>query len=359
MMSISTRHQTEDQKGWILLGGIGSGVAPSYLGKIVDGKIEGTVPQYIGKNGKFYPVVSMLSTFGGISDLRIAPEIPDTVTTLTLTFANCNSLEKTPEIPNGVVDMAGTFLLCSSLKETPNIPDSVKNMNGTFAYCENLETVQNFPKGAITMYGTFLNCKKIIEIPSMTNNVPIMKNIFKGCNSLNSVSVKGIAKLLTKEYLGLEEYATVNYNEPKDYEQFKNEYLDNKSSETLEEMITLGAFEYSFNDWLNSINITKEELEEAALNDDLSYEEYLKQNYLDQWTYIQYYLKDSMFNSMSEVDLDKYLKKNIGYPIAEEDINEMTDELMNEYSIFTKKEALEYILIRLFNILDEFMMLND
>ena len=88
----------------------------SNTGEIFDGKIEGTVPQYIKKEGgEFLEVISMTGTFVGIDDLKYAPEIPSTVTELENTFAYCGGLEQAPRINSNVTNMNYTFRCCYNL----------------------------------------------------------------------------------------------------------------------------------------------------------------------------------------------------------------------------------------------------
>lgn len=107
---------TDDGKGYDLYGYAMSNTYPSYTGEIFDGKIEGTVPQYIKKEGgEFLEVISMTGTFVGIDDLKYAPEIPSTVTELENTFAYCSGLEQAPRINSNVTNMNYTFRCCYNL----------------------------------------------------------------------------------------------------------------------------------------------------------------------------------------------------------------------------------------------------
>ena len=106
-----------------------------YLGEIDDGKILGTVPQYIycHEKSKFEPVIILDSTFEENEELEEAPEIPNTVKELRYTFAECTNLRKTPLIPEGVILMEDTFEDCTSLTEITNIPSGIITMEYTFA----------------------------------------------------------------------------------------------------------------------------------------------------------------------------------------------------------------------------------
>ena len=110
-----------------------SGGIPAYRGEIINGKIEGTVPQYIKEEGgRFLPVTYMIDTFYGLEDLEEAPQIPNSVKEMRSTFSGCSQLKKAPTIPNLVEIMNGTFSYCTQLEEAPTIPNSVREMLYTF-----------------------------------------------------------------------------------------------------------------------------------------------------------------------------------------------------------------------------------
>lgn len=76
----------------------------------------------------------------GCTQLREAPNIPDSVDTMTKTFLNCTTLETAPEIPNGVERMDQCFSGCVKLVSAPPIiPKSVTTMNETFYNCKKLQ----------------------------------------------------------------------------------------------------------------------------------------------------------------------------------------------------------------------------
>ena len=124
----------------IMMSGGGTGVWGYSNSNIIDGKIQGTVPQYIKVDGEneFYVVTSMNGTFYGCKSLTTAPKIPDTVTDMYQAFANCTSLTTAPALPSSVTNLSYTFYECSSLTEAPEIPNSVTNMYITFSGCSSL-----------------------------------------------------------------------------------------------------------------------------------------------------------------------------------------------------------------------------
>lgn len=123
----------------------GQSINPGYKNEnIVNGKIMGTVPQYIYINGEGepYAVTSMRSAFLNCSSLVEAPELPNTVTNMINTFSNCTSLIKAPVIPSSVTDLSTAFQNCTSLKIAPTIPSNVKDLESTFL------RVHKFGKGS-------------------------------------------------------------------------------------------------------------------------------------------------------------------------------------------------------------------
>ena len=85
--------------------------------KIINGEIQGKVPQYIklADNDSFYTVTSAHSAFMGCTNLVIAPELPKDITDMTATFRGCTNLAKAPEIPSKVTNLWYTFFECTNL----------------------------------------------------------------------------------------------------------------------------------------------------------------------------------------------------------------------------------------------------
>ena len=172
-----------------------------YIGDIVNGKIEGTIPQYIKdeSDGSFVEVTSLRSLFYGISDLTEAPVIPSTVTSLYETFQN-TGLNKMVEIPNGVLDMTSTFYGCSNLEELKDIPDTVTNLSYCFAMCTSITDVNiKFGKNITDMHLTFQSCSNLVSINRLPKNVINLKGTFSSCRSLK------IAPIIPDSATNLEE----------------------------------------------------------------------------------------------------------------------------------------------------------
>ena len=160
-----------------------------YIGNIVDGRIEGTIPQYIKDKTKdsFIEVTNLESLFYNMSLIE-APKIPNTVRNMSRTFQYCSQLIDVSEIPNGVTNMYGTFAQCSSLEESSQIPITVTNMEKTFLDCISLKEAPIIPNRVINMEGCFQHCTKLISTPEIPNSVTNMKNTFRICSSLTRVT---------------------------------------------------------------------------------------------------------------------------------------------------------------------------
>lgn len=170
----------------------GTNETKGYLGNIIDGAIEGKVPQYIkASNDKEFIIVSnMKDTFIGIDTLKTTPIIPDTVTDMQSTFSRCSSLINITNLPSNLQNMRYTFLRCTSLEKAPVIPNTVTDMFQTFYYCSNLKEVQNLPTELLIMDSTFEHCTNLqqfeIDIP---DKVTSMSWCFNDCTNLSNMDI--------------------------------------------------------------------------------------------------------------------------------------------------------------------------
>ena len=171
----------------------GTNETKGYLGKIIDGKIQGTVPMYIkAKTDRdFVPVTSLKDTFinlkNDFDDFVTTPEIPSTVTNMQSTFSRCGKLVNITNLPPKLESLKWTFYKCTSLENfNQNIPDTVTTMEETFLGCVKLANFdKELPKNLKTLKGTFLWCEKLKafdkEIPEGVTN---MRSTFDQCKSL-------------------------------------------------------------------------------------------------------------------------------------------------------------------------------
>lgn len=162
-------------------GGSGDGNPGYQNSNIVEGKIIGTVPQYIkiSGNSDFYEVTSMFCTFNRCTNLTIAPKIPSSVTDMESAFQR-TSLEVAPTMPSKVTNMTHTFYKCSTLTIAPTIPSSVTDMNYTFYECTGLKTAPTIPSGVTDMYGTFSSCTNLQGTLEINANPTTYTNCFNG-----------------------------------------------------------------------------------------------------------------------------------------------------------------------------------
>ena len=157
-----------------------------YTGNIVDGKIEGTIPQYIKdeSDGSFIEVTSIQWLFYQKTELATSPKIPDTITNMYNTFNGCKKLITVGEMPDNVTNMQGAFNGCTNLREVKNLPEKLENLSYTFQNCTSLEMAPKISNSVINMQGTFLGCTSLETAPEIPNSVTNMRNTFNGCTNL-------------------------------------------------------------------------------------------------------------------------------------------------------------------------------
>ena len=168
-----------------------------YKGNFVDGKIEGTIPQYISIDDgeSFQEVTSLYLTFYGCLDLIQAPNIPDTVTDMRGTFVENTNLEIVPKISNNVIDMTSTFYNCTNLTTIGNLPDKLDIMSHTFFGCSSLTTIPTLPNSITNMSNAFSRCTSLITVPNIPNTVTDMRATFYSCTNL--VTIPNLPEQLT------------------------------------------------------------------------------------------------------------------------------------------------------------------
>ena len=224
-----------------------------YLGKIINGKIEGTVPMYIkGKSDKnFIPVTNLKDTFinlqNDFDELVTTPVIPSTVTEMQSTFSRCGKLKNITNlppklenfkwtfyectsfenfnmfIPNTVTNMGGTFQKCKNLKRfNSEIPNSVINMDYTFESCTNLSEFNSpIPENVINMFATFSQCENLTEVNMVIpESVTNLQYTFRECLNLRGtieINANVTGKLISNklDYMACFGYSTSTHNKAK------------------------------------------------------------------------------------------------------------------------------------------------
>lgn len=159
-----------------------------YIGKIIDGKIEGTIPKYIKdeNDDDFFEVTNMAYSFFNNKDLIEAPEIPDGFTNIRALFNSCENLTTVNNLPQNTINMFGTFANCKKIKQIPQIPENVQNMFGTFMGCTSITEAPNIPSKVTDMSHTFQECTGIQETPNIPSEVVEMAYTFSGCTGIKN-----------------------------------------------------------------------------------------------------------------------------------------------------------------------------
>ena len=171
----------------------GANESKGYLGKIIDGKIEGTIPKYIKSttDKEFIPVTSLKDTFINLNndfdELVTTPVIPSTVTNMQSTFSRCSNLKNITNLSSNLINMRSTFFECTGLQTFNTvIPNKVTTMYGTFRGCEELEIFNSLIPDSVTiMHATFTKCTNLKTFnSSIPKNVTDMYATFSECENL-------------------------------------------------------------------------------------------------------------------------------------------------------------------------------
>ena len=121
-----------------------------------DGTIIGTMPQYIYlyELDDILPVININRAFKDCTDLKVAPELPSTITYMNETFMSCINLKIAPIIPKEVTGLYSTFLYCDKLEKCvipSNIMDIGQNTfikndsnNKMHLYFEHIDDLPSF-----------------------------------------------------------------------------------------------------------------------------------------------------------------------------------------------------------------------
>lgn len=162
-----------------------------YLGKFNNGKIEGSVPNFIKSinDNEFKPVTDMNNTFRECDELIISPGIPETVTTMFATFTSCVNLEIPPVLPTNLENMYGLFYNCNSLKYAPEFPETVRDMSHSFVFCKKIESFPKLPSNVIELNGAFAHNPSLKKAPHIPKSVEHMKETFIDCPNLEGTIV--------------------------------------------------------------------------------------------------------------------------------------------------------------------------
>ncbi len=133
------------------------------------------------------PVTNLKEAFKNCTNLKEAPEIPDSATDISGMFWGCTNLVKAPKIPEGVVDISNMFRGCTSLSEAPKIPEGVENISDVFSNCKSLKNVPVIPESVKEMTGAFYHCESITQVPNIPAHITDIDSLWSGCISITTV----------------------------------------------------------------------------------------------------------------------------------------------------------------------------
>lgn len=188
-----------------------SGRENGYIGEFTaEGRIIGTVPQYISEDGgkTFLPVTSLVHTFYQCTGLKIAPEIPTTVNKMKVAFYYCTTLEVAPaQIPYGVTDLNWTFCATKIASFNTKIPKTVTSMRATFQHDSALKNMSaEIPDSVIDIAACFSGCRSLIGTiiinANVTGAVIDSSGMHGDCNNVfldyngEGLRIKGTCKVL-------------------------------------------------------------------------------------------------------------------------------------------------------------------
>ena len=208
-----------------------------YVGKIIDGKIQGKIPEYVKKAGKddFFRVTEMEFTFLGCMELEEMQEnIPSGVKNFNYTFYECSSLTSIT-IPDSVTSIGDwTFGGCQSLTSI-TIPDSVTTIGDlTFSGCKSLTSVM-IPDSVTTIGGaTFYECSSLTSITIPDSVTSIGEGAFAECTGLTSIVIpEGVKEIKENPFQMCYSLQGIEVNEKNKYYLSENGILFDKDKKTI------------------------------------------------------------------------------------------------------------------------------
>ena len=195
-IGIGTDGQLVNLDKWTYMKISGTWQLKGYKGAYSDpeGEIEGKVPQVINN----IKVTSMNWTFENATNLKTAPVLPATVTSVSGTFSKCSNLENFTEgftLAN-LNSIAHLFDMCVKIKKLPDTAVLSNGLTGCpnmFRGCSGLLSLPaNFtiPYGCTNIKGMFQGCSSLEALPenfSIPTTVKEMGSILNGCIKLKSL----------------------------------------------------------------------------------------------------------------------------------------------------------------------------
>ena len=149
--------------------------------------------------------------------LRTVPDLSKAVGVITAknAFADCSTLTNAEVAPN-TENMEAMFMNCINLKIMPEIPNTVTNMDSAFDNNISLSKLSTIPSSVKTMENIFYECSKL-EGELIVESTPDKYNgAFKGAAVATKLNLTGSSKVLDGLALTAGETSniTVNGNKP-------------------------------------------------------------------------------------------------------------------------------------------------
>lgn len=165
--------------------------------------------------------------------------------------------------------------------KTVIIPDGVKIIGSSAFHASNIETII-IPNSVIEIRNhAFYECNSIEKIIIPNSVVQIERDVFSGWQSTQTIYVEFKVSEIPNTwdincFRDCDAKRVFGYDP--DYLPFAQEYLENKNQEELEELV-LKTVRHTgtFDEFLADIEMTREELEQQASDEGMSYIEWLKE----------------------------------------------------------------------------------
>ncbi len=205
---------------------------------------------------------------------------------------------------------------------------------------KNIETII-IPEGVTTIGArAFCYCEglKNIEIPFSV--VSIGEEAFLNCFELKTITIYNDEGTISGEPWGAGESTEILYLGDIQFKEFATNYLLDKNQEEVEELILKSVYYIgTFEEFLNETNTTRNDLEQTAKENGMTYIEYLKNTLIDRssWLGVEYEVSKNNAEGKTVEELEQmFAEKNGGTGsfddfltkngLTREDFNEMIKE---------------------------------
>ena len=278
-------------------------------------------------------------------------------------FYGCSSLTNVT-IPNSVTSIGRyAFYNCIGLKSI-TIPNSVIGIGSNAFYCcRGLKSI--IIQDSVISIGdrTFYGCTGLTSIEIPNSITQIGDEAFCACSNLKTITIirySGNTTPISGQPWGATN-ANVKYIEvidPNEYEKFAINYVANKSKKELEELV-LKSIPYAgtFEEFLTENNTTRTEWEQQASEQNMSYEEFLRDSLINQdigeipWLEVEYKTLLQGGNEKTIEELENLFVQKIGATgtfddfLSQEEITreQFIEEIKNE-GFRTEEDFLKFFI---------------